>query len=127
MSESRHKVTRRSFAVSAAVAATTVFLPGGEISAQSDPPRTGATPAQQPSSSTRLSPDAQAEVEAKVKEIFRKYGKRLNDEQKADIRKVMAETQSGLEKMRAYALENSDQPATVLKFTEGEKSNARTQ
>lgn len=121
MSESQSKITRRKFTVGAAVAAAGVLLPGGEAAGQS------SSTAQQPSSSTRLSPDAQAEVEAKVKEIFRKYGKRLSDEQKADIRKVMGETQSGLEKMRAYALENSDQPATVLKFTEGEKSNARTQ
>jgi hypothetical protein len=28
----------------------------------------------------------------------------------------MAETQDGLEKMRAFVLENSDQPATVLKL-----------
>ena len=56
-----------------------------------------------------------------------RYGKRLSEEQKADIRKVMAETQGGLEKMRAYALENGDQPATVLKFTEGEKNNGHAQ
>ncbi|PYP85541.1 MAG: hypothetical protein DMG65_20650 [Candidatus Angelobacter sp. Gp1-AA117] len=121
MSDFQPKISRRKFAVGAAVAAAGVLLPGAEVDAQS------SSTAQQPSSSTRLSPDAQAEVDAKVKEIFRKYGKRLSDEQKADIRKVMGETQSGLEKMRAYALENSDQPAAVLKFTEGEKSNARTQ
>jgi len=126
MSESRPKITRRSFALGAAVAAATAFLPGGEISAQGEPAKAGAPPAQQPSSSTKLSPDAQAEVEAKIKEIFRKYGKRLNDEQRADIRKVMAETQGGLEKMRAFALENGDQPATVVKFTEGENHNGRT-
>jgi len=121
MPEPSPKITRRKFAMGAAVAAAGALLPGPEVAAQS------SSTAQQPSSANRLSPEAQAEVEAKVKEIFRKYGKRLSDEQKADIRKVMAETQSGLEKMRAFALENSDQPATVLKFTEGEKSNAHTQ
>src|SRR5436305_7506059 len=126
MSESRPKITRRSFAVGAAVAAASVLLPAGEASAQSEPPKTRPPGAQQPASA-RLSPDAQAEVEAKVKEIFRKYGKRLNEEQRADIRKVMAETQGGLEKMRAYALENGDQPATVLKFTEEEKNNGHAQ
>ena len=54
----------------------------------------------------KLSPAAQAEVEMKVASIFRKYGERLNDEQKADIRRAMAETQDGLEKMRAFVLEN---------------------
>lgn len=62
----------------------------------------------------------------KVKEIFRKYGDRLSDAQKADIRKVMAETQEGLEKMRSFALDNGDQPAMVLKlYSEGgHKSHA---
>jgi len=124
MSQSSSRMTRRRFALGAAVAATTVFLPGSEASAH-ELSEASNPPVQQPSS-TKLSPDAQAEVEMKVKEIFRKYGKRLNDEQRADIRKVMAETQSGLEKMRAFALENGDQPATVVKFTEGENHNGRS-
>ena len=125
MSQSSSRMTRRRFALGAAVAATTVFLPGSEASAH-ELSEASNPPVQQPSS-TKLSPDAQAEVEMKVKEIFRKYGKRLNDEQRADIRKVMAETQGGLEKMRAFALENGDQPATVVKFTEGENHNGRAQ
>lgn len=67
----------------------------------------------------KLSPAAQAEVEAKVASIFRKYGTRLSDEQKADIRRAMAESQDGLEKMRAFVLENGDEPATVLKLDLG--------
>ena len=62
----------------------------------------------------KLSPRAQAEVEMRVAEIFRKHGASLSQEQKADIRKVMAETQEGLEKMRAFVLDNGDQPATVF-------------
>ncbi|HEV8494858.1 MAG TPA: hypothetical protein VGR76_21440, partial [Candidatus Angelobacter sp.] len=58
---------------------------------------------------------AQAEVEMKVASIFRKYGDRLNDEQKADIRRIMAESQEGLEKMRAFKLENGDQPADAFR------------
>jgi hypothetical protein len=51
----------------------------------------------------------------KVASIFRKYGERLSDEQKADIRRIMAESQEGLEKMRAFKLENSDQPADAFR------------
>ena len=116
------KITRRSFALGAAVTATTALIPGEAPAQSSNPP-----PSSQASSATRLSPEAQAEVEMKVNEIFRKYGSRLSDQQKADIRKVMAETQAGLEKMRAFVLENGDQPATVLKFTEEEKKNARAE
>lgn len=70
----------------------------------------------------KLLPRARAEVEMKVAEILRKYGDRLNDEQKADIRKVMAETQEGLEKMRAFALDNADQPAAVFQAYRAEGS-----
>src|SRR5215471_5942960 len=101
-------ITRRSFAVGAAVAATAALLPGGEAKAAAE------TMAQaQPDAMAKLSPEARAEVEAKVKEIFRRYGSHLSDAQKADIRKVMAETQDGLEKMRSFALANGDQPASV--------------
>ncbi len=55
----------------------------------------------------------------KVREVFRKYGSRLSEEQKTDIRRTMAETQSGLEKMRAFALQNVDQPATVFQIYRG--------
>jgi len=111
-------ITRRSFAVGAAAAAAAALLPGSEALAQN------ATPAQsQADAMAKLSPDARAEVEMKVSEIFRKYGSRLNEEQKADIRKVMADAQEGLEKMRSFALANGDQPASVFKFTDGEKTN----
>jgi hypothetical protein len=63
---------------------------------------------------SKLSPGAQKEVEMKVDSIFRKYGDHLSDEQKSDIRRIMAETQDGLEKMRAFKLENGDQPADAF-------------
>jgi hypothetical protein len=53
-------------------------------------------------------------VEMKVAEIVRKYGDRLSDEQKTDVLRVMAESQPGLDKMRAFLLQNGDQPATVF-------------
>ena len=112
MSEEKRKnaISRRSFARGAAVAATAALFPKTEVWAESVVPT-------QASTTEKLSPAARAEVEAKAKEIFRKYGSRLSDEQKADIRKVLAETQDGLEKMRRFALDNGDQPATVFKFT----------
>ena len=73
----------------------------------------------------KLSASAQAEVEMKVASIFRKYGDRLSDEQKADIRRIMAESQEGLEKMRAFKLENGDQPADAFRaFRSEEKPRA---
>ena len=57
----------------------------------------------------------------KVASIFRKYGDRLSEEQKADIRRIMAESQEGLEKMRAFKLENGDQPADAFRAYRSEK------
>jgi hypothetical protein len=109
---------RRRFTLGAAVAATAALIMPGEAIGQAEAPA-----ATQPASSldqqakaamAKLSPQAQAEVEMKVAEVFRRHGDKLSDEQKADIRKVMAETQEGLEKMRTFALDNADQPATVF-------------
>jgi hypothetical protein len=111
---------RRRFTLGAAAAATTaLILPVDTISqtaGPTSPPSAPITPTEQQAQAAmaKLSPRAQAEVEMKVSEIFRKYGDKLSAEQKTDIRKVMAETQDGLEKMRAFALDNGDQPATVF-------------
>jgi hypothetical protein len=51
----------------------------------------------------------------RVHAILSKYGSRLNNEQKSDVRRLAAETQKSIDKLRSYALDNSDQPATVLK------------
>lgn len=103
-------ITRRTFALSAAAAATGALIPAhaaAHVHAHNAP--------QQPSAMSKLSPDSQAEVEMKCAAIFRKYGGKLSEEQKADIRRILAEGQEGLEKMRAFVLANSDQPATVFR------------
>ncbi|HEX9255623.1 MAG TPA: hypothetical protein VF938_08750 [Candidatus Angelobacter sp.] len=121
---------RRQFALGVAAAATsTLALPGkavlgktlpGDLLSQPAASVDQSTDAQSLDKKTRaamakLSPSAQAEVEMKVASIFRKYGDRLSDEQKADIRRIMAESQEGLEKMRAFKLENGDQPADAFR------------
>jgi hypothetical protein len=112
---------RRQFALGAAAAATTALaLPGKAALGHDLLAQTAAMDAQSLDKKTRaamakLSASAQAEVEMKVASIFRKYGDRLNDEQKADIRRIMAESQEGLEKMRAFKLENGDQPADAFR------------
>ena len=112
---------RRQFALGAAAAATSALLPG-DLLAQA----AGADKSFEEKTRVamaKLSASAQAEVEMKVASIFRKYGDRLNDEQKADIRRIMAESQDGLEKMRAFKLENGDQPADAFRaYLKEEKS-----
>ena len=112
----KFSVGRRQFALGAATVAAAALIRPGQAIAQSDPAKPAATLDQQTQAAmAKLSSRAQSEVEMKVTEIFRKYGDRLNDEQKADIRRIMAETQEGLEKIRAFALENGDQPADAFR------------
>lgn len=121
---------RRRFTFGAAAAAATALIlpdhpspptPGGAIT-QTPGPSSSPTPLEQQAQAAmaKLSPQAQAEVEMKASDIFRRYGDKLSPEQRADIRKVMAETQDGLEKMRAFSLDNGDQPATVFRAYRGE-------
>ncbi len=116
---------RRQFALGAAAAATTALIPKGNgltidvlaqaVEAGNQPPDPQSLEAKTKVAMAKLSASAQAEVEMKVASIFRKYGDRLSDEQKADIRRIMAESQEGLEKMRAFKVENSDQPADAFR------------
>lgn len=119
----KFSIDRRRFAIGAAAAATTAIISPVEALEQAQttpPPKPPAAGDEKTRAAmAKLSPAAQAEVEAKVASIFRKYGTRLSDEQKADIRRAMAESQDGLEKMRAFVLENGDEPATVLKLDLG--------
>ena len=115
---SKFLLGRRQFALGAAAVATNALIPKGN--ALPLDALTQATAADQSLEAktriamAKLSASAQAEVEMKVASIFRKYGDRLSEEQKADIRRIMAESQEGLEKMRAFKLENSDQPADAF-------------
>lgn len=119
-------IDRRRFAIGAVAAATTAIISPAEAleQAQTTPvPKPPAADEKTRVAMARLAPAAQAEVEAKVGSIFRKYGSRLSDERKADIRHAMAESQDGLEKMRAFVLENGNEPATVLKLDLAEEQN----
>lgn len=115
---SKSTLDRRRFTLgAAAAAAATLIRPGEALAVTTQQPTVSPASLQQQAQAAlaKLSPAAQAEVEMKAASLFRKYGARLNDEQKTDIRRILAETQDGLEKMRVFVLENSDQPATVFR------------
>src|SRR5260370_15700236 len=59
-------------------------------------------PAQQPSNATKLSPESQAEVEARIQSVFALYGSRFSDAQKADIRRLATEAQRSLDRLRTF-------------------------
>lgn len=132
---SKFLLGRRQFALGAAAVATNALIPKGNALPLDALAQVTASPAasvdpQSLEQKTRtamakLSASAQAEVEMKVASIFRKYGDRLSDEQKADIRRIMAESQEGLEKMRVFKLENGDQPADAFRAYRAETKSAR--
>jgi len=109
---SQDKLSRRDFARGAALAAATAAVLPHDLLAQQE--KTAAKPPETPPEKPKLSPELQAEAEARIQNLLRKYGDRLTDDQKAEIRKVITEGMSGVEKLRAFPLDNSDEPATVL-------------
>ena len=59
----------------------------------------------------KLSPEAESQVQA----LMSKYGTRLTEEQKADVRRLIGLAQKTSETMRAFPLSNSDEPATIFR------------
>ena len=107
--------SRRTFTRGAALAAAAAALPVDLLPQTQLPPAT--TPAsEKPADQTpKLSAESQAEAEAKIQNILRKYGSRLSDAEKTDLRKLVLSAQEPLEKLRAFPLENWDEPALVLR------------
>ncbi|HWF05834.1 MAG TPA: hypothetical protein VHA06_19255 [Candidatus Angelobacter sp.] len=122
----KFSMDRRQFALGAAAAVTALVLPEKALSITVVPDDLLSQSAAAPTSDAqaldakiqaamaKLTPAAQAEVEMKVASIIRKYGDKLSEEQKADIHRIMAESQEGLEKMRTFKLDNGDQPADTF-------------
>jgi hypothetical protein len=115
-------ITRRQFATTAVlVTAAATLGPVSPARAADDP----QTP--QPA----VSPTSQTEADLRLQTILALYGSALSDDQKADLKKICNNTQSSLDRLRAYPTENSDDPALCLKpLWEHEKnplepSNAR--
>jgi hypothetical protein len=116
-------ISRREFARRAAMASAAASLAPVEVFAAES---AAASPELlHPPDLPKLSPEGQAEVEARIHAILSQYGKRFTEEQKKDIRRLCAVAQPPLDRLRAYALENGDGPALYLKpLVEREKKPA---
>jgi hypothetical protein len=101
--------SRRQFARRAAVASAAAALTPAEALL---PSSAEAQPAQ---TSPQLSKEGQAEAESRYQQILSLYGSRFDDAQKANLKKMCADLQPTLEKLRKYPLENSVAPALFLK------------
>ena len=107
------RMSRREFARGGAlVVASAACLPAAIVS-------DAAAAAQTPATEPALTTAAQAEVDAKVSAVIRKYGQILSDAEKLDVRRLLTEGQKPLEQMRSFAvtgIDNSDQPGNVLRL-----------
>jgi hypothetical protein len=114
MNEPRKRgISRRQFARRAALfSASASIVPAASVFAE--PLQT--PPAQQSADShPNLSPESQAEAEARYQQILSQYSSRLNAEERVSLREMNLVTQASLDKVRAFPLENGDAPALYLK------------
>ncbi len=93
---------------------------------QESAPKPAAPPDTPSQSATELSSDLQAEGELKYQWVIQTYGSHLTDAQKKDVHRLIMEGQKPLAAFRAFPLDNADQPATVLKFTDAELAQNRS-
>jgi hypothetical protein len=84
----------------------------------------GHATAGQEQESAALSAKGRAEVDAKLQAIFGEYGDRLSEDQKKQMRDIVASHVQMLESVRAFPLANPDAPATVLRLVTGERDGA---
>jgi hypothetical protein len=118
--ESQNQLSRREFARRAAFAATVAATAPTGLLSQNAAPKPAASPDKPPQSTTGLSPELETEGELKYQWVIQTYGSRLSDAQKKDVHRLIMEGQKPLAAFRTFPLDNADQPATVLKFTDAE-------
>jgi hypothetical protein len=105
-------ISRREFARRAAIVSAVSIVPAGALPLHSSIPQSAQ---QQTSGPPSLSPESQAEAEARYQAILAVYGSRFSDTQKADLRRLCFAAQLSLDRLRAYPMENGDGPALYLK------------
>jgi hypothetical protein len=114
-------ITRRQFAKRAALAGAAATLTPCHVLPQTP------VPASPPSISPELPPASKSESDLRVQTILALYASRFSESQIADLRKISASTQSSLDRLRAYKVENANEPALFLKpLIEREKKPAVT-
>jgi hypothetical protein len=108
-------LSRRDFARLVVGTAAAAALPVSLV--DSLPARAQSIPQEVP-----LTPAARAEAKLKAEIILGQYGSRLTAEQKTEVSHLIEQTQSQLETLRGYKLENGDAPATVFEPYRKERS-----
>jgi hypothetical protein len=100
-------LTRREFATTALLTATAATLATATAATSTALPPQSPTPP--------LPEASQSESAQGLQTILTLYGSRFSDDQKTDLKKICNNTQTSLDRLRAYPTDNSDDPALYLK------------
>src|ERR1700757_1032329 len=102
-------LSRREFAKrAAALSATAGIVPRDVLLKAANGPQEGTN-------TNQLSTESQLEAESRYQQVLKLYGEHLDEAQKAHVKKMCADLQPTLEKVRNYKLENGSAPALYLK------------
>ena len=104
------RISRREFARTVGVAAGAALLPARAPAAEKP-----AKAAAAPPPVTKLSAASQAEADARVQMIVGRYGARLSPAERADLARLSHDAQEQLDKLRAFALDVTDEPAHIFR------------
>jgi hypothetical protein len=114
MTPTNTSLSRREFARRAAfgtAAASKLLFPLPDLGAVGP----ATLPTQLPADASKLSPQSQAEAETRYQSILARYPDRFSDVQKTDLKRLCFALQPQLDRLRAWPVGNSDQPALYLK------------
>lgn len=122
MEKESNGVSRREFAKAAALTTVAVLVPPGVVAQESNPASQAHETMKEKTvpEPAKLSATSQAEADLAYDTILRKFGTRFTEEQKAEIKRLVTQQQSSLDKLRAAKVTNADQPATVFQIYRGE-------
>jgi hypothetical protein len=112
MKKENDGLSRRDFAKAAAFTTAAALVPSELLAKQEKPAPDAKGPAPE---APKLTAESQAEADLAHETLMRKYGSRFSDKQKSEIKRLVKQQQEGLDKIRAFAVNNSDEPATVFK------------
>jgi hypothetical protein len=105
-------LSRREFAQRAAMLSATASLVPAEMILHKD---SAASAAPLPQDSPKLTSEGQAEADSHYQQILSLYGNRFDEEQRANIKRMCAELQPAVERIRGFQMQYGDAPALYLK------------
>lgn len=100
------RISRREFSRVAAVTAATAALPIASKAAA----ELQAAEMLESTRAVQLPPAAEAQYSA----VLAKYGTRLSDEQKTELKRLITQAQKTSDALRAFPLDNSNEPAMIF-------------